>query len=426
MLTVEPDEPVIHNVRVQHAYRTTVTLRNNSRNALELTIRAGSPERWAVAPSTVFLEAGRTMRVDLRLKLARELRPKRLAGGAGAAADHAPGEGTQQAPHRQRDVFHIKTPYFERRFHASFTAADESEARKEIPIEDRGRSVSFAPGASGGGGVSLRDRARSASPGRGRGDDERRDETRRAVSAPRRRPGAEGHDVARLGRNEISALDDRLDQLERANRRAALDLRDKEELIRALTSRLELAQLARGESSARDAANAAAAESGDVSLSEPTGSLLAESRAKAAELTGANAALRSRCQELDGEAKAARDEAAGLRRRVAALAADKAPTLVDLVAQAVAEERAAFEAQSLKALRVLEAKDAVLASREREVAEARAESGAAQSTLAATRRELDSCERRLVATLEEQGKPARRRRRWRSRATARRGGRAIP
>ena len=404
MLTVEPDEPVIHNVRVQHAYRTTVTLRNNSRNALELTIRAGSPERWAVAPSTVFLEAGRTMRVDLRLKLARELRPKRLAGGAGAAADHAPGEGTQQAPHRQRDVFHIKTPYFERRFHASFTAADESEARKEIPIEDRGRSVSFAPGASGGGGVSLRDRARSASPGRGRGDDERRDETRRAVSAPRRRPGAEGHDVARLGRNEISALDDRLDQLERANRRAALDLRDKEELIRALTSRLELAQLARGESSARDAANAAAAESGDVSLSEPTGSLLAESRAKAAELTGANAALRSRCQELDGEAKAARDEAAGLRRRVAALAAEKAPTLVDLVAQAVAEERAAFEAQSLKALRVLEAKDAVLASREREVAEARAESGAAQSTLAATRRELDSCERRLVATLEEQGK----------------------
>ena len=194
-----------------------------------------------------------------------------------------------------------------------------------------------------------------------------------------------------------------MDQLERANRRAALDLRDKEELIRALTSRLELAQLARGESSARDAANAAAAESGDVSLSEPTGSLLAESRAKAAELTGANAALRSRCQELDGEAKAARDEAAGLRRRVAALAADKAPTLVDLVAQAVAEGRARVRAQSLKALRVLEAKDAVLASREREVAEARAESGAAQSTLAATPR-VDSCERRLVATLEEQGK----------------------
>ena len=155
MLTVEPEEPEIHHVRVQHAYRTTVMLRNNSRNALELTIRAGSPERWTVAPSTVFLEAGRTMRVDLRLKLTRELRPKRVAGGAGAAADHASGEGTQPTPHRQRDVFHIKTPYFERRFHASFTAADESEARREIPIEDRGRSVSFAPSAGGAGGGSL-------------------------------------------------------------------------------------------------------------------------------------------------------------------------------------------------------------------------------------------------------------------------------
>ena len=63
MLTIEPDEPVVHNVRLQQAYRTTVTLRNNTRNAMELTIRAGSPERWAVAPSTVFLKAGRTMRV---------------------------------------------------------------------------------------------------------------------------------------------------------------------------------------------------------------------------------------------------------------------------------------------------------------------------------------------------------------------------
>ena len=250
MLTVEPDEPVIHNVRVQHAYRTTVTLRNNSRNALELTIRAGSPERWAVAPSTVFLEAGRTMRVDLRLKLARELRPKRLAGAPGAAADHAPGEGTQQAPHRQRDVFHIKTPYFERRFHASFTAADESRARG-IPIEDRGRAYR-SHRARAAAAASRSGTEQSASPGRGRGDDERATRRGTAVSAPRRRRGAEGHDVA-PGQNEISALDDRLDQLERANERAALDLRDKE-LIRALTSRLELSAAGAGESSARDAA----------------------------------------------------------------------------------------------------------------------------------------------------------------------------
>jgi len=120
MLIIEPAEPILYSVRLHQAYRTTVTLKNQSRNALELTIRAGSPERWAVAPATVFLEAGRTMvgavqvdrawvqrfklkhvdpvpnvaskfnlrpytmRVDLRLKLAREMRPKRQSGGAGA------------------------------------------------------------------------------------------------------------------------------------------------------------------------------------------------------------------------------------------------------------------------------------------------------------------------------------------------------
>eukprot|EP00227_Mantoniella_beaufortii_P014425 CAMPEP_0197602772 /NCGR_PEP_ID=MMETSP1326-20131121/37849_1 /TAXON_ID=1155430 /ORGANISM="Genus nov. species nov., Strain RCC2288" /LENGTH=169 /DNA_ID=CAMNT_0043170185 /DNA_START=329 /DNA_END=835 /DNA_ORIENTATION=+ len=117
MLTIEPAEAVIHGVRLHVAYRATVTLRNNSRNALELTIRAGSPERWAVAPATIFLEAGRTMRVDLRLKLAREIRPKRQSGGS----------ETDGGALRQRDVFHVKTEYFEQRFHASFVMATAEE-----------------------------------------------------------------------------------------------------------------------------------------------------------------------------------------------------------------------------------------------------------------------------------------------------------
>jgi hypothetical protein len=57
--------------------------------------------------------------------------------------------------------------------------------------------------------------------------------------------------------------------------------------------------------------------------------------------------------------------------------------------------------QSLKALRVLEAKDAVLASREREVKEARSELGALASTLASARKELDARERRLISTIDE-------------------------
>mmetsp|Transcript_4664 Transcript_4664/g.11779 ORF Transcript_4664/g.11779 Transcript_4664/m.11779 type:complete len:159 (-) Transcript_4664:327-803(-) len=122
MLTIEPAEAVIHGVRLHVAYRATVTLRNNSRNALELTIRAGSPERWAVAPATIFLEAGRTMRVDLRLKLAREIRPKRQSGGS----------ETDGGALRQRDVFHVKTEYFEQRFHASFVMATAEEVAAAV------------------------------------------------------------------------------------------------------------------------------------------------------------------------------------------------------------------------------------------------------------------------------------------------------
>ena len=111
--------------------------------------------------------------------------------------------------------------------------------------------------------------------------------------------------------------------------------------------------------------------------------------------------MRGRVQELDGECQAAREEIAGLRRRCRLLEQDIAPELSDLVHAALEQEREAFEAQSLKALRVLEAKDAVLLARERETAEARAECGALSTTLTATRRELDACEARVVSILEE-------------------------
>ena len=138
MLVVEPAEPCIYNVRLHQAYRTTVTLRNDTRNALELTVRAGSPERWAVAPSTVFLEAGRTMRVDLRLKLAREIRPKKTAGAAVREGDDEGGGAV-----RQRDVFHVKGEFFEQKFYASFAMATQEEVAAAERRESDARSRSI-------------------------------------------------------------------------------------------------------------------------------------------------------------------------------------------------------------------------------------------------------------------------------------------
>jgi hypothetical protein len=54
-------------------------------------------------------------------------------------------------------------------------------------------------------------------------------------------------------------------------------------------------------------------------------------------LHGANTALRGRCQELDGEVQASRQEASGLRRRLDALEGDKVPHMTDLVSAALAQ-----------------------------------------------------------------------------------------
>ena len=496
MIEITPREPEIRGVRLHHAYRASVTLRNLTRNALELTVRAGSPERWAVAPASIFLEAGRVMKVDLRLKLVREMRPRRQAGGAGRVGADAADAATQ------RDVFHVKTEYGEQRFHAAFTmatkeeiAAIEAREKDKGPgyhhdEEERARSASPLPTSRGGGGddaaaaaasadADRRARFASAPPTSRRGaeryddddDDDDDDERHRAGGGggrgralTRDRPPFSHHhqsrhsESARITKKKVDALTRRLSSLEDALSLKDALLADKEELVRALRSRAELAR-------ERDGTDE---ENGDASTSSPP-EALAAARATAAELQGANAALRGRCQELDGEVNATRTECDALKARLDALQGTRAPQLADLVSAAIAHERTAFEAQarsphigprttasarrtpiledflsrrmflfaahpslsiptrrdafqlfhltplnatptsllmgeyphSLKALRVLEAKDAVLASREREVKEARSELGALASTLASARKELDARERRLISTIDE-------------------------
>ena len=199
---------------------------------------------------------------------------------------------------------------------------------------------------------------------------------------------------------KVDAYRRRVDELEKLRAQSELATSDKDELIRALYARLELAKTAEDETRERVKLTGNFGDESGMAESGAHADLHA-ARVEQAELHGANAALRGRVQELDGECQAAREEIAGLRRRCRLLEQDIAPELSDLVHAALEQERAAFEAQSLKALRVLEAKDAVLLARERETAEARAECGALSTTLTATRRELDACEARVVSILEE-------------------------
>ena len=153
--------------------------------------------------------------------------------------------------------------------------------------------------------------------------------------------------------------------LERENRRKDLDARDKDALIRALTSRLERARAdASVDAELRERApesSSASASSGDPSAgapgsppsggSPPYGEALRAARRENAELAGANAAL----------AVGSRSSTARRRRRGASARGSPARArtgggegseLADLVASALEQERSAFEAQSPGASRV--------------------------------------------------------------------------
>lgn len=72
------------------AYRQVVTVTNPLDTPLEATLRAGSAERYTITPSTFQLAGGKSIDVDIRLKVTRFGNKKKA---------------TEQG---QKDVFHIK------------------------------------------------------------------------------------------------------------------------------------------------------------------------------------------------------------------------------------------------------------------------------------------------------------------------------
>ena len=79
-----------------------VNLTNQLSTTVEATLRAGSSDRYTIHPQQVRLKPGQTSEVEIKLKVVRF-----------AQIDKA-------VEHGQRDTFHIKTPFFDQRFTATF------------------------------------------------------------------------------------------------------------------------------------------------------------------------------------------------------------------------------------------------------------------------------------------------------------------
>ena len=129
-------------------------------------------------------------------------------------------------------------------------------------------------------------------------------------------------------------------------------LRDKDDVIQALRSRLAIA-----------AAKVSALEEGVRPVDSQGGSAAQQLSEENAALTAANRALEARVRELESQAVRQREEAAALRRLALEMQARK-PDVARAVEAAVQGEQAVQEERNRRALELLTAKDAAIKAAE--------------------------------------------------------------
>jgi hypothetical protein len=79
-----------------------ITIKNRVSSTVEASLRPGSSDRYTVHPQQIRLKPGQSEEVEIKLKVTRF-----------PQAEKAVEQG-------QRDVFHIKTPFFDQKFAATF------------------------------------------------------------------------------------------------------------------------------------------------------------------------------------------------------------------------------------------------------------------------------------------------------------------
>ena len=95
---------------VLQAYNHHIRVRNDLHSAVDATVRPGSPARWTVSPSKFRLQPGHSIDLTLQLQVLKS-------------------SGQRTSYESQRDIFHIKTPYFEQKYYAVFSTSATCGAR---------------------------------------------------------------------------------------------------------------------------------------------------------------------------------------------------------------------------------------------------------------------------------------------------------
>ncbi|CAD7695444.1 unnamed protein product [Ostreobium quekettii] len=126
-------------------YTQKITFTNSLGAVVDATIRPGSPERYEVTPSELSLKPGDSVEVTVKLRILKF-----------AQKSKASEQG-------QRDIFHIKSKYFEQKYYATFFLhPDETKA-------GQGTSQGVSAAKSGVRHMHTKPADEEASPRKGRG-----------------------------------------------------------------------------------------------------------------------------------------------------------------------------------------------------------------------------------------------------------------
>ncbi|KAK9818004.1 hypothetical protein WJX72_005629 [[Myrmecia] bisecta] len=361
LLSLDPEEVFFSDVRLNQGYCQTVTFTNNLKATVEATIRAGSSDRYSVSPTSICLKPGQSATVDVRLRVLRFAQKKKAV---------------EQG---QRDIFHVKATYFDQKFFATFfLAPEELGPGTAVDKPQQARSSSAAGAAAG--------RAAAASAASGGAGSSRG----RSSSPPRH---------AKPRERSLSPRDTvREEMLDRQ----AEALRDKDELLKVMQSRLEVAKQ-QARSSLPRVQSPGEADGGGFADLDQAEMHIEHLEAVNAQLEGANTQLRSRNQELGSELQGAQEELAALSDLQSQLQ-HFSPDVERLVETAVARERALQDARNRKVLELLNNKDEVIQRFEARYAEAHAESRQLQASMQDAYKKLDVSEARVADLIEARAK----------------------
>ncbi|CAL8462495.1 g2028 [Coccomyxa elongata] len=424
LLTLDPEELVFRDVYLKQTYTQTLKITNNLRATVEATIQCGSNDRFEVIPSKIFLKSGHSCQVQVKLKVLKYVQKKRAA---------------EQG---QRDVFRIKATYFDQKFYATFFLApdeagvgpstapralrdptpahaaprgDPKPRANDSPHRSPHLSVwRRAEGSTEKASNNLQENADSVGLDRATAPEQHaasaltqeesmHQSASRMDAQPLSSPGAVRTHMQGRQHWQVHEEEELLDRELQDELLATVEeqeqaLREKDEMLEYLQSRLKAAEM--------EAAQVGGLMSEQEAANEAEDQRCRELQAANAQLEGANAQLRGRVQELAGELQDASEELAalgGLREQLAAEVADDVD--VDaLVESALARERAAQDARNRKVLELLKSKDDVIGRFEVRFGEAQAEARQLAASLAEARRRAETAEARAAELLEQRAK----------------------